>query len=93
MKTAALIVAGGRGTRASSALPKQYALIGGTSVLARTLSVFLEHPSIELVQVVIGAGDAAHYAAVVEGLGGVRLLPQSTAGRRGKPRYAMASRR
>src|SRR6185503_15029900 len=45
LKTAALIVAGGRGTRASSVLPKQYAGIGGTTVLARTLGVFLEHPA------------------------------------------------
>jgi 2-C-methyl-D-erythritol 4-phosphate cytidylyltransferase/2-C-methyl-D-erythritol 2,4-cyclodiphosphate synthase len=75
LKTAALIVAGGRGTRASSALPKQYTRIGGTSVLAHTLGAFLEHPGIDLVQVVIGAGDAARYTVAVEGLGGDRLLP------------------
>ncbi|TMJ74613.1 MAG: bifunctional 2-C-methyl-D-erythritol 4-phosphate cytidylyltransferase/2-C-methyl-D-erythritol 2,4-cyclodiphosphate synthase, partial [Alphaproteobacteria bacterium] len=50
MKTAALIVAAGRGTRASGALPKQYAHIGGVSVLTRTLGVFLDHPGIDLVQ-------------------------------------------
>jgi 2-C-methyl-D-erythritol 4-phosphate cytidylyltransferase/2-C-methyl-D-erythritol 2,4-cyclodiphosphate synthase len=75
LKTAALLVAGGRGTRAASTLPKQYARIGGTSVLTRTLRVFVEHAGIDLVQVVIGASDADHYAAVVEGLGGNRLLP------------------
>ena len=75
MNTAALIVAGGRGTRASSVLPKQYARIGGTTVLARTLGVFLEHPGIDLVQVVIGADDAEHYAAAVEGVGVNKLLP------------------
>jgi 2-C-methyl-D-erythritol 4-phosphate cytidylyltransferase/2-C-methyl-D-erythritol 2,4-cyclodiphosphate synthase len=75
LKTAALIVAGGRGTRASSTLPKQYARIGGTSVLARTLGVFLEYPGIDLVQVVIAAGDAEHYAVAVEGIGGSKLLP------------------
>jgi 2-C-methyl-D-erythritol 4-phosphate cytidylyltransferase/2-C-methyl-D-erythritol 2,4-cyclodiphosphate synthase len=75
LKTAALIVAGGRGTRASSTLAKQYARIGGTSVLARTLGVFLEYPGIDLVQVVIGPGDAEHYAVAVEGIGGNKLLP------------------
>ena len=53
MKTAALIVAAGRGTRASGPLPKQYARIGGAPVLARTLGVFLDHPAIDLVQVAI----------------------------------------
>ena len=38
MKTAALIVAAGRGTRASGPLPKQYARVGGVPVLARTLA-------------------------------------------------------
>jgi 2-C-methyl-D-erythritol 4-phosphate cytidylyltransferase/2-C-methyl-D-erythritol 2,4-cyclodiphosphate synthase len=75
LNTAALIVAGGRGTRASSVLPKQYARIGGTTVLAGTLGVFLEHPRIDLVQVVIGAGDAERYAAAVEGLNCRKLLP------------------
>ena len=74
LKTAALIVAGGRGIRASSTLPKQYARIGGASVLTRTLRVFLAHPGIDLVQAVIGAGDTDHYAAAVEGLNGDRLL-------------------
>ena len=75
LKTAALIVAGGRGTRASATLPKQYARIGGRTVLARTLGAFLEHPGIDLVQVVIAAGDADAYAAAVAGLDGDRLLP------------------
>ena len=75
LKTAALIVAGGRGTRASSTLPKQYARIGGASVLARTLGVFLEHPGVDLVQVVIGADDAAHYALAAEGIHGDKLVP------------------
>jgi len=55
--TAALIVAAGRGTRAGGAVPKQYALFGGTSVLARTLGVFLDHPAVDQVLVVIGPDD------------------------------------
>jgi len=74
LKTAALIVAGGRGTRASSTLPKQYARIGGASVLARTLRVFLGHPGVDLVQVVIGGGDAEHYVLAVQTVGEGKLL-------------------
>lgn len=74
MTIAALIVAAGRGTRAASALPKQYARIGGIPVLTRTLQVFLNHPHIDAVQVVIGAGDAFLYNAAVAGLECDRLL-------------------
>ena len=65
LKTAALIVAAGRGTRASGPLPKQYARVGGVPVLARTLGVFLDHPAIDMVQVAIAPGDEALYAAAI----------------------------
>jgi 2-C-methyl-D-erythritol 4-phosphate cytidylyltransferase / 2-C-methyl-D-erythritol 2,4-cyclodiphosphate synthase len=71
---AALIVAAGRGTRATSPLPKQYARVGGVPVLARTLRVFLDHPRIDVVLVVIGAGDAPLYMSAVAGLDSDRLL-------------------
>ena len=51
MKTAALIVAAGRGTRAGGGIPKQYRDIGGQSVLRRTILALLAHPGIDLVQV------------------------------------------
>jgi 2-C-methyl-D-erythritol 4-phosphate cytidylyltransferase / 2-C-methyl-D-erythritol 2,4-cyclodiphosphate synthase len=74
LKTAALIVAAGRGARASGPLPKQYVRIGGVSVLARTLGVFLDHPAIDLVQVAIAAGDEPLYIDAVASLGNSRLL-------------------
>jgi 2-C-methyl-D-erythritol 4-phosphate cytidylyltransferase / 2-C-methyl-D-erythritol 2,4-cyclodiphosphate synthase len=74
LTTAALIVAAGQGTRALSAVPKQYARIAGTPVLTRTLAVFLRHPCIATVQVVIGAGDADLYAEAIVGLGPDKLL-------------------
>jgi hypothetical protein len=40
-------------------VPKQYVRIEGAPVLTRTLSVFLDHPGIDLVQVAIGVGDVA----------------------------------
>jgi len=73
LKAAALIVAGGRGTRAAAAQPKQYARIGGVTILARTLAVFLEHPGIDLVQVVIGPGDEPLYDVAVADIQHSRL--------------------
>ena len=46
MTTAALIVAAGQGTRATGAVPKQYAQLGAVPMLARTRGVFLEHPAV-----------------------------------------------
>jgi 2-C-methyl-D-erythritol 4-phosphate cytidylyltransferase/2-C-methyl-D-erythritol 2,4-cyclodiphosphate synthase len=63
-KTAALIVAAGRGSRAPGDLPKQYRPLAGRPVLARTLDAFVSHPRIHAVAVVIAASDKAHYAAV-----------------------------
>jgi 2-C-methyl-D-erythritol 4-phosphate cytidylyltransferase/2-C-methyl-D-erythritol 2,4-cyclodiphosphate synthase len=80
VKIAALIVAGGRGTRAKTAQPKQYAVIGGAAVLARTLATFLDHPGVDVVQVVIGAGDAERYDGAVAGLRNPRLLPPAEGG-------------
>ena len=74
MKTAALIVAAGRGTRARGPDPKQYATIGGVPVLARALRAFLAHPDIALVAVVIAREDEALYRAAVAGLTSGKLL-------------------
>lgn len=59
--TAALIVAAGRGNRAGGPVPKQYAMLGGASVLRRGLETFAGLPEIDLVQVVIHPGDVALY--------------------------------
>ncbi len=75
MTTAALIAAGGRGTRAAADLPKQYARLGSSVVLAWTLKAFLGHPAVDIVQVVIGAGDERLYEAAVKGFPQDKLLP------------------
>ncbi len=63
--TDALIVAAGRGERAGSGnVPKQYQPIGGMPILARALDVFLAHPAVARVLVVIGEGDGATYRSV-----------------------------
>lgn len=57
--TAAIIVAAGTGTRSGSAVPKQYALLGGKAVLAHSFAALRAHPGINRVIVVIGAGQEA----------------------------------
>lgn len=72
MKTAALIVAGGRGSRFGGDLPKQYADLGGMPVIRHTIEVFLRHPAIDDILVVIHPDDLDLYNAAVAGLD---LLP------------------
>ncbi len=74
-RVTALIVAAGRGSRFGGPLPKQYALLAGHPVLRRTIGAF-HAAGIDHVQVVIGPGDDAHYAAATEGL----ELPPPVAG-------------
>ena len=63
MTVAALIVAAGRGARASTdaSQPKQYCEIGGAPMLSRTLSVFAAHPGVHDILVVIHPDDVALY--------------------------------
>jgi 2-C-methyl-D-erythritol 4-phosphate cytidylyltransferase/2-C-methyl-D-erythritol 2,4-cyclodiphosphate synthase len=68
----ALIVAGGRGSRAGEGVPKQYRMLSGMPVLRRTALAFLRHPRIDQVSVVIHPDDEALYREAVRGLD---LLP------------------
>jgi 2-C-methyl-D-erythritol 4-phosphate cytidylyltransferase/2-C-methyl-D-erythritol 2,4-cyclodiphosphate synthase len=61
--TAALIVAGGSGSRAGGALPKQYRMLAGRLVLRRSIEGFLYCPLVSTVQVVIGAEQESQYRA------------------------------
>lgn len=61
-KIAAIIVAAGRGARAGSGGPKQYRLLEGKTVLERTTTAFLDHPSIDVVRVIIHRDDIDLYA-------------------------------
>jgi 2-C-methyl-D-erythritol 4-phosphate cytidylyltransferase / 2-C-methyl-D-erythritol 2,4-cyclodiphosphate synthase len=69
---AVLIVAAGRGERAGGAVPKQYAPLLGKPILRWTIEAFARHPTVTLVQVVIGANDQSRYADATRGL---NLLP------------------
>ena len=67
-KTSVLIVAAGRGRRAGGSIPKQYVRLGGQYVLTRTLKVFLHHPLVSNVAVVIHPDDKEFYQAAVKEL-------------------------
>ena len=67
-RTAAIIVAAGRGLRAGSGGPKQYRLIGGRTVLARAMEPFCTHPDVSMVQPVRNPDDADIFDGAVAGL-------------------------
>ncbi len=57
-RTAAIIVAAGRGLRAGTGGPKQFRSIGGRTVLARAMEPFCVHPQVIAVQPVRNPDDA-----------------------------------
>ena len=67
-RTAAIIVAAGRGLRAGSGGPKQYRVIGGRTVLARAMEPFCTHPDVSMVQPVRNPDDADIFDGAVAGL-------------------------
>jgi 2-C-methyl-D-erythritol 4-phosphate cytidylyltransferase/2-C-methyl-D-erythritol 2,4-cyclodiphosphate synthase len=79
---AVVIVAAGRGERAGGGIPKQYRDIAGEPMIRPTLSAFLDHRQIGLVQPVIGSGDEDVYRAAIGGLDrtGVNKLPPPVPG-------------
>lgn len=68
LRTAAIIVAAGRGLRAGPGAPKQYREIAGQTVIARALQPFTTHPDVTWVQPVCHAEDGAAFAAAAGNL-------------------------
>jgi 2-C-methyl-D-erythritol 4-phosphate cytidylyltransferase/2-C-methyl-D-erythritol 2,4-cyclodiphosphate synthase len=58
---AALICAAGAGSRAGGATPKQFRSIGDRPVVAAAAMAFLDHPRVDRLAIVIGAGQRAAY--------------------------------
>lgn len=75
----AIIVAGGRGTRAmdgmNEARPKQYWPLAGKPVLAHTLEGFIKSPHVRSIQVVIHADDQALYKEALSFCESAKLRP------------------
>jgi 2-C-methyl-D-erythritol 4-phosphate cytidylyltransferase/2-C-methyl-D-erythritol 2,4-cyclodiphosphate synthase len=65
---AAVVVAAGRGVRAGGGAPKQYRQVHGAPVIRHALSLFIDHPEIDVVQPVIHRDDAATFAEASAGL-------------------------
>ncbi|HVD84888.1 MAG TPA: 2-C-methyl-D-erythritol 4-phosphate cytidylyltransferase, partial [Bradyrhizobium sp.] len=67
-RTAAILVAAGRGLRAGAGGPKQYRSIGGKTVIFRAMEAFCSHPQVFAVQPVLNPDDAAAFNAAVHAL-------------------------
>ena len=76
-RTAAIIVAAGRGLRAGSGGPKQYRSIGGRTVISRAMEPFCRHPQIFAVQPVLNPDDAAMFNEAVSDM---RYRPPAAGG-------------
>lgn len=68
-QTVALLVAAGTSQRLGASLPKPYITLGGQTLLRRTVKVFLGHPTIDGVRVVIRREHHSMYKKAAEGLG------------------------
>lgn len=75
--TIALVLAGGRGTRAGGGPPKQYRAISGEPIIRRTLLAFVEHPRVDAVRAVIHPDDEALFRRATEDMD---LLPPTYGG-------------
>ncbi|SDP51452.1 bifunctional 2-C-methyl-D-erythritol 4-phosphate cytidylyltransferase/2-C-methyl-D-erythritol 2,4-cyclodiphosphate synthase [Afipia sp. GAS231] len=67
-RTAAILVAAGRGLRAGAGGPKQYRTIGGQTVIFRAMEAFCEHPDVFAVQPVVNPDDIAIFNDAVASL-------------------------
>ena len=76
-RTAAILVAAGRGLRAGSGGPKQYRSIGGQTVIFRAMEPFCRHPQIFAVQPVLNPDDTDVFNDAVSEL---RHEPPTTGG-------------
>src|SRR6201985_2395421 len=67
-RTAAVLVAAGRGLRAGTGGPKQYRSIGGKTVIFRAMEAFCAHPGVGAVQPVLHPDDFQMFNDAVSGL-------------------------
>lgn len=82
LKTAVIVVAAGRGSRArtdATEIPKQYRMLGGKPVLQWTLEAIGANAAIDTILPVIHADDGKRYAAL-NGSGAARLREPAIGG-------------
>lgn len=73
MKTIAIVIAGGRGTRMGNDIPKQFIDVYGKPVIIYTLESFEKHPQIDAVEVVCIEGWEDKLRAYAEQFGITKL--------------------
>ena len=74
-RTAAILVAAGRGLRAGAGGPKQYRSIGGLPVIFRAMEPFCRHPQVFAVQPVLNPDDTKMFNDAVSGLAYAQPVP------------------
>ena len=84
MKTTAIVLAGGRGSRMNSDIPKQYMKIGDYTLLHYTLTSF-EQSHVDDIVVVCGAGDEEYVKRTIVLPGEITKVSVIVSG--GKERY------
>ncbi len=65
---AAVVVAGGRGERAGTGVPKQYRALGGRPALRLALEAFARHPAVDCVVPVVHRDDLAAFEQAAAGV-------------------------
>ena len=65
MKAEAILVAGGQGTRMGTSVPKQLLELGGTTIVERTLSPFVECRDIQSIVIVAAINIFEHIEGIV----------------------------
>ncbi|HML37468.1 MAG TPA: 2-C-methyl-D-erythritol 4-phosphate cytidylyltransferase [Bacillota bacterium] len=73
MKTAVIITAAGSGRRMGGGVPKQYGLLGGMSILARSVKAFAGLEEVSGIFIVTNTDYVEHCRAELDGLG---LMPK-----------------
>ena len=68
MTVTALIVAAGKGERLGGDIPKQFRPIGGKPVLRWAVEALIQHPRVDAVRVVVGAGQQELASESLHGL-------------------------
>src|SRR5437016_4365056 len=74
-RTAAILVAAGRGLRAGAGGPKQYRSIGRQPVIFRAMEPFCQHPQVFAVQPVLNLDDTKMFNEAVSGLAYAQPVP------------------
>jgi 2-C-methyl-D-erythritol 4-phosphate cytidylyltransferase len=74
MRVAAIVAAGGQGTRLGTAVPKQFLELGGRAILDRSVEALLQCPVIEEVIVALPSADAANPPDYLRHVARVRVV-------------------